>query len=77
VCVGSLSYPACKAHVPYYIVICGLSGCKIYYSTVSHKRQDFRGGGELNMRSVFWFCLKLWNIFHTNKNPASYYHVFT
>jgi hypothetical protein len=27
VCVCSLSYPACKAHAPYYIVICGLSGC--------------------------------------------------
>jgi hypothetical protein len=25
--VCSLSYPACKAHAPYYIVICGLSGC--------------------------------------------------
>jgi hypothetical protein len=23
-CVCSLSYPACKAHAPYYIVICGL-----------------------------------------------------
>jgi len=26
VCVCSLSYAACKAHAPYYIVICGLSG---------------------------------------------------
>jgi hypothetical protein len=26
VCVCSLSYPACKAHASYYIVICGLSG---------------------------------------------------
>jgi len=26
VCVCSLSYPACKAGVPYFIVNCGLSG---------------------------------------------------
>jgi hypothetical protein len=30
VCVCSLSYPARKAHAPYYIVICGLSGCTIF-----------------------------------------------
>jgi len=26
VCVCSLSYEACTMHVPYYIVLCGLSG---------------------------------------------------
>jgi hypothetical protein len=26
----ALSYPACNAHVPYRIVICGLSGCAIF-----------------------------------------------
>jgi hypothetical protein len=31
VCLYScLSYAACKAHAPYYIVICGLSGCTIF-----------------------------------------------
>jgi uncharacterized integral membrane protein len=37
-----LSYPACKSHGPYYIVIvvCGLSGCAIFV-TLSHKRHDF------------------------------------
>jgi hypothetical protein len=30
VCVCNLSYPACKAHAPYYIVICGLSGSTIF-----------------------------------------------
>jgi hypothetical protein len=28
----SLSYPAYKAYAPYYIVLCGLSGCTIYFS---------------------------------------------
>jgi len=30
VCVCSVSYPACKAHAPYYTVICGLSGFTIF-----------------------------------------------
>ena len=29
--VCSLSYPACNAHAPYYIVICGLSGSTIFF----------------------------------------------
>jgi hypothetical protein len=34
-CVCSLSYPACKAHAPYYIVICGLSGSTIFFHGIS------------------------------------------
>jgi len=26
-----LTYPTRKAHAPYYNVICGLSGCTLYY----------------------------------------------
>ena len=40
-CVCSLIYPAYKAHTPYCIVICCLSGF-IIFSTLSHKRHDFR-----------------------------------
>jgi hypothetical protein len=36
-----LSYPACKAHAPYCVDICGLSGCTIFFPTLSHKRYDF------------------------------------
>ena len=45
VCVCSLSYPACKAHAPYYIVIRGLS----VYNTLLHinliNDTVFGGGG--------------------------------
>jgi len=44
-CVSvALGIGACNAHAPYYIVVCGLSGCNIFFlfSTLSHKRQDFR-----------------------------------
>jgi hypothetical protein len=34
-CVCSLSYPACKAHAPYYIVICSLSGCTVFFHIIS------------------------------------------
>jgi hypothetical protein len=41
VCIYSLTYPACTAHSPYYIVTCDLSGGPCF-STLSHKRLDFR-----------------------------------
>ena len=35
VCVCSLSYPSRKAHAPYYIAICGLSGCTVIFHIIS------------------------------------------
>jgi hypothetical protein len=35
VCI--LRYPAHNAHAPYYIVVRGLSGCTIFFSTLFHK----------------------------------------
>ena len=35
VCVCSLSYPARKAHAPYYVVICGLFGCATFLHIIS------------------------------------------
>ena len=58
------SYPAWKSHssASYYIVIIGLSDYHIF-STLSHKRHDFRDGvlwgGLLNMKCVFWLPLQL------------------
>jgi hypothetical protein len=54
-CVCSLRYPACKAHAPYYIVICGLSGSIIFFPIISYTA-IFAGRGEvLNIKGVFGF----------------------
>jgi hypothetical protein len=54
--VCSLSYPACKAHAPYYIAICHLSGSG-NFSALSHKRHNFRKK-KVNMKWVMWFSLR-------------------
>ena len=41
-CVCSLRYPACEAHAPHYIVICGLSGSYGIFPTLSRKLHEFR-----------------------------------
>jgi hypothetical protein len=38
VCVCSLSYPACKAHAPYYIALCGLTPI---FCILSHKQHNY------------------------------------
>jgi hypothetical protein len=43
VCVCGLNYPAYKAHEPFCIFICDLTGSTILFSpTLSYKRHDFR-----------------------------------
>jgi hypothetical protein len=34
-CVCSLKYPACNSRAPYYVVICGLSGCTLIFHIIS------------------------------------------
>jgi hypothetical protein len=38
-----------------------------YFSTLSHKRHDFREKLSLNLKCVLWFS-------HSNNNSAKYYH---
>jgi len=45
VCVCSLRYPACNAHAPHYIVICGLSGSTIFLHIISQTVRFFGGRG--------------------------------
>ena len=60
VCVCSLSYPAPKAHAPYY-VYCDLWHVRLYHivPTLLHKRHEFRGKKVFSTKSVFWFSLRL------------------
>jgi hypothetical protein len=73
VCVCRLSYPACNAHKPHYIVICGLAGCTIFFHIVS-QRYDFQGKKviELKMRVLLFFATFVSNIPRCKKNCASY-----
>jgi hypothetical protein len=72
--VCSLSYPARNARAPYCILSVACPALQ-YFSTLSHKRHDFRKKMLLNIKCVFWFsaqiCLKYF--FHSKKNPARYY----
>jgi hypothetical protein len=63
----SLNSPACKAHAPFYIVICGLSGSTVL-SSLSHKRHDFE---ENVIGRKIWILIS-WQP-HFKKNSARYY----
>jgi hypothetical protein len=47
-----------------------------YFSTLSHKRHDFREKLS-NTKCVFWFSLRFWNVSHSKKNSARYYLKYT
>ena len=59
-CVCSLSYAASKAHVPYHIVISGLSGSIIFFHIISYAAR-FSEKQLLNMKRVFWFPLHIFS----------------
>jgi hypothetical protein len=78
--VCRFSYAACNAHALSYIVT---FPAVQYFSTLSHKRHDFRKK-VLNTKWV-WFSIKImcvlsfsttfvWNIFQSKKNSAKYSH---
>jgi hypothetical protein len=48
-CVCSPGYPTYNAHAPYYIVVCDVSCCTIFFH-ISHKRHDF-----LNKEFIYSF----------------------
>jgi hypothetical protein len=78
VCVCSLSYPACKAHAPYCIVICGLFGCIIFF----HNTSQMEGFSEKKVieprkRVLFFSTSLVWNISHSKKNWGIYYNECT
>ena len=55
-----------------HIVVCDLPGCK-YFSTLSHKRHDFKKIVTEHKVCVLIFCTTfVWNISHSKKNWARY-----
>jgi hypothetical protein len=64
VCVCGLSFSACNAHAPYYIVICGLPRSTILFRIVING--TIFGTKVLNTKCVFWSSLQLLaETFHT------------
>jgi hypothetical protein len=69
----SARYSACNAHVPHYIVICGLSSCIVFFSPLSHKCYDFRKRKLFNIKCVLISAASfIGNICHSKNNWASY-----
>ena len=69
-----LRYPTCKAHDPYYIVICCVSGSNIF---PHYLRNGMIFGGEKKgiahkMCIVIFSTTFVWNISHSKKNLARY-----
>jgi hypothetical protein len=76
-CVCSLSYSAFKAHVAYFTVICGLSGCTIFV-TLSQIKKYLRKKKVIEHKTLVWHSLQLlWNISHSKKNSARQYDKHT
>ena len=76
VCVALVIQHAMRMH---HIAICGLPRCTIFSHIISQTARILGGKNLLNTKCVFWFSLQIciWNISHSNKNPARYYHKCT
>ena len=74
VCVCLYSCLAHKALVPQYTVTCGLSGCTTFSHIIIIYTIFRKKITELEM-CVFIFCtVFVWNVSHSEKNSARYYH---
>jgi len=71
-CLCSLKHPACNAHAPNCIVICGLPGCIIFFPHYLINGMIFEKAIENKMCFYFLynFCL---NMSHSKKNWVGYY----
>ena len=80
VCIFTLRSPACNVHAPHYIVICGMSGCTLFFQTVSLKSMIFK-----KKKKNYWtqnVCFDflynfVWKFSYSKKNWVSYDHKCT
>ena len=76
--VCSLGYPARNARAPCYIVTCWVSRCTVIFPTISHKQHDFGEKVTRHEMCILIFSTKfVWNISHSKKTSARYYHKYT
>jgi hypothetical protein len=75
--VCSLRYPACKAHAPYYVVICGQSGCTIFCNNITQSTRFSEKQKVFLKKCISVNILKSFskkNISLSTKKSGSYYH---
>ena len=70
-----LTHPACKAHAPYYNVICGLSGSTVFLNIISKKgRFIFLKKGKQKMYVLFFLKKFFLKNFVLRMNSPKYYY---
>ena len=75
VCVCSLVCPACRAHAPYYVAICGLSRSTIFFPHYLINRTNFGGKNLLSIKCVLiLFASFVWNVSHSKNNWVRYHY---
>jgi hypothetical protein len=70
-----VSCPACTAHAPCYVVICGLSGFTIFFHIISQTARF----SETSFCAQYYvtFLYNVWNISYFKENSVGYYHKCT
>ena len=71
VSVFGLSYPACKAHAPYYIVIRGLPRCTVFSYIISNCMIFGKRVIERETCGLILYTVFVWDISHYKKNWES------